>query len=123
VERKKEEDRLAALMKDDSGVRAIKDMMGGTLEEKKETPLDEKLEVEDWMNKPVDEMTEEERSRLKEFEVKKQRLEEEKEKIRKNLESELKKLKNEILDVCYRFDERLLVLFRRKLEYDYRIYE
>ena len=39
-------------MADDSGVRAIKDMMGGTLDEKKETPLDEKLEVEDWMNKP-----------------------------------------------------------------------
>jgi len=39
-------------MSDDSGVRAIKDMMGGTLDEKKETPLDEKLEVEEWMNKP-----------------------------------------------------------------------
>jgi hypothetical protein len=52
IERKKEEERIAALMKDDSGIRAIKDMMGGTLEEKKETPLDEKLEVEEWMSKP-----------------------------------------------------------------------
>jgi hypothetical protein len=52
AERKKEEDRLRALMADDSGVRAIKDMMGGTLDEKKETPLDEKLEVEEWMSKP-----------------------------------------------------------------------
>ena len=57
-------------MKDDAGLRAIKDMMNGTLEEKKETPLDEKLEIEEWMTKPLDEMSEEERSRLKEFEVK-----------------------------------------------------
>ena len=46
IERKKEEERLANLMKDDAGLRAIKDMMNGTLEEKKETPLDEKLEIE-----------------------------------------------------------------------------
>lgn len=71
---------------------SVKDMMGGTLEEKKETPLDEKLEVEEWMSKPVDDMNEEERVKFKEYEVKKQKLEEEKDKIRKNLESELKKL-------------------------------
>lgn len=110
-------------MKDDAGLRAIKDMMNGTLEEKKETPLDEKLELEEWMTKPLDEMTEEERSRLKEFEVKRQRLEEEKEKIRKNLESDLKKLRQEIIEICFRFDDHVLTLFRRKLEYDYRIYE
>lgn len=45
--------------------------MGGTLEEKKETPLDEKLEVEEWMSKPMDDMNEEERVKFKEFEVKK----------------------------------------------------
>ena len=110
-------------MEDDSGIRAVKDMMGGTLEEKKETPLDEKLEEEEWMKKPFEDMNEEERIKLKEFEVKKARLEEEKEKIRKNLENELKKLKNEILELCVRFDDKLLILFRRKLEYDYRIYE
>lgn len=58
-------------MADDSGIRAVKDMMGGTLEEKKETPLDEKLEVEEWMKKNPDDMTEEERMKLKEFEVRK----------------------------------------------------
>lgn len=40
-ERLKEEERIRALMADDAGVRAVKQMMGGTLEEKKETPLDE----------------------------------------------------------------------------------
>lgn len=68
-------------------------------------------------------MTEEERVKLKEYETKKQRLEEEKEKIRKNLENELKKLKNEIIEICMRFDEKLLYMFRRKLEFDYRIKE
>lgn len=46
-------------------------MMGGTLEEKKETPLDEKLEEEEWMKKPFEEMNEEERMKIKEYEVKK----------------------------------------------------
>lgn len=39
------------------------------------------------------------------------------------MEAELKKLNNEITDICSRFDEKLLILFRRKLEYDYRILE
>lgn len=30
-------------MADDAGIRAVKQMMGGTLEEKKETPLDEQI--------------------------------------------------------------------------------
>lgn len=70
-ERLKEEERLRQLMSDDAGQRAVKQMMGGTLEEKKETPLDEQLIVEEWMSKPVEEMNEEERIRFKEFEVKK----------------------------------------------------
>lgn len=55
--------------------------MGGTLEEKKETALNENIVEEDWMKKPIDEMTEDERVRLKEFEVKKARLDEMKEKL------------------------------------------
>jgi len=47
-------------MSDDAGQRAINQMMGGTLEErKKETKLDEELEVEEWMNLQESEMTEE----------------------------------------------------------------
>lgn len=122
-ERLKEEARLRALMADDSGIRAVKDMMGGTLEEKKDTPLDEKLEMEDWMKKNPEDMNEDERMKLKEFEFKKAKLEEEKEKLRKNLEAELKKLNIEIADICTRFDDKLLVLFRRKLEYEYRVLE
>lgn len=39
-------------MSDDSGQRALKDMMNNTLEEKKETPLDEIMAKEEWMDKP-----------------------------------------------------------------------
>jgi chromosome segregation ATPase len=99
-EKRKEEERLKALMSDDAGIRAVKQMMSGTLEERKENPLDEGLEREEWMNKPTDEMTEEERLKFKEFEVKRQRLEEEKEKIRKNLENELKKLRSDVSEIC-----------------------
>lgn len=97
--------------------------MGGTLEERKENPLDEGLEVEDWMSKPIEDMNEEERIRFKEYEVKKVRMDEEKEKIRKNLENELKKLKNDVNDICAKYDEKLLLTFKRKLEYDYRVNE
>jgi len=68
-------------------------------------------------------MTEEERMKLREFEAKEQKLKEEKEKIKKNLELELKKLRNDIQEICTKFDERLFILFRRRLEYEYRIYE
>ncbi len=49
-------------------------------------------------------MSEEDIIRLKEYEVKKQRLDEEKEKIRKNLENELKKLRSDVQDICTKFD-------------------
>lgn len=123
AERLKEEERIRARMADDSGQRALKDMMGGTLEEKKETALTETLQKEEWMSKPVDEMSEEEKLKLREYEVKEQKMNEEREKMRKNLENELKNLKNQIDDICFKFDEKLLVLFKRKLEYDQRIYE
>lgn len=97
--------------------------MNGTLEEKKETLLNEKIEREEWMDKELEDMTEEERIKLKEFEVREQRLQEERDKMRKNLENELKNLKSEINEICSKFDEKLLVLFRRKLEYDQRISE
>lgn len=75
------------------------------------------------MNKPLEDMDDEERLKFSEFEAKETLLKEEKEKIRKNLELELRKLKNEIKEICEKFDDRLLVLYRRRLEYEYRVYE
>jgi hypothetical protein len=45
-------------------------MMNGTLEVKKENFLNETLIKEDWMNKPVDEMNDDEKIRLREYEIK-----------------------------------------------------
>jgi len=122
-ERKKEEERIRLLNADDAGVRAVKQMMGGTLEEKKETPLTEELVREEWMNKPPEDMDDDERVKFAEFEAKESLVKEEREKIRKNLELELRKLKNEIKEICEKFDEKMFVLYRRRLEYEYRVQE
>jgi len=102
---------------------SVKQMMGGTLEEKKETPLTEELVREEWMNKPLEEMEDEERIKFSEFEAKEALVKEEREKIKKNLEIELRKLKNEIREICEKFDDKLFVLYRRRLEYEYRTQE
>ena len=60
-------------------------MMWGTLEEKKENLLADNLEREEWMNKPIEEMTEDEKVKLREFEVNVAKMAEEKEKHKKNL--------------------------------------
>lgn len=44
-----EEERIRRMAEDDSSIRALKDMMGGTLEEKQEAALEEAGEKEDWM--------------------------------------------------------------------------
>ena len=45
------------------------------------------------MDKPADEMTEEEKAKMKDYETKRQKAEEEKERIVKKLEAEMRKLK------------------------------
>lgn len=97
--------------------------MNGTLEVKKENILAESLTREDWMNKPLEEMTDDEKIRLREYEIKEQKQNEEKEKIRKNLENELKKLRGEIQEICTKFDEKLGLFLKRKLEFDQRVSE
>lgn len=47
--------------------------MNGTLEVKKENILAESLTKEEWMNKPVEEMTDDEKIRLREYEIKEQK--------------------------------------------------
>jgi len=97
-------------------------MMGGTeLNLKKDkgiTDLD--LIQEDWMNKPEEQMTDEEKAKFKEF---KQKEKEFKDKQRKAWEQELKKFKADIIEIKLRFEERLLMLFKKKLFIDVRILE
>ena len=66
-ERIKEEKRLAEIHADDSNIRALKMMMNNTLEEKKENILKKEIEKEDWMDKPKEEMTEQERIKFSEY--------------------------------------------------------
>ena len=68
-------------------------MMGGTLEEKKTSVLQMTVEREKQMDKPQDEMNDDEKTKLKEYETKKQKAEEEKERIVKKLQAEMRKLK------------------------------
>lgn len=97
-------------------------MMGGTelnLKKDKAT-LDQELIREDWMNKPVDEMTDDEKVKFKEFEQKEKEF---KEKQKKAWEQDLKKIKGEIIEIQLRFEERLLTLFKKKLFIDVRVLE
>ena len=96
-------------------------MMGGTeLNLKKDKGNTMEVEMEDWMNKPEDDMTEEERVKFKEF---KQKEKEFKDKQRKGWEQDLKKTKADIIDMQLKFEEQLLTMFKLKLFYDVRVLE
>lgn len=101
--------REAEAAKDDIGGRALMDMMGGTLETKKAVnPLAMELVREEWMDElTFEEMSEEQRAELEQFEAKQKAMIEEKEKQRKALELELKKLTTEISDSSRLFDEKV----------------
>ena len=73
-----EEEHRRKLQSDDAGNRALKQMMNNTLEEKKVNQLVEELVEEEWMKKPEDEMSNEEKTKLEEFKAVKAKLEEEK---------------------------------------------
>lgn len=59
---------------------------------------------EDWMNKPVEQMNDEEKYKFKEFLQKEKEF---KDKQRKAWEQELKKIKGDIVEIQLRFEERI----------------
>jgi hypothetical protein len=114
-------EREAKLKGDTVGQRGLKVMMGGELTFKKEkSSLDQELVREDWMNKPDEEMTEDERSRFKEFLQKEKEF---KEKQRKAWEFTMKNVRAEIVDIEWKFEEKFLALNKKRLFYEHRIYE
>jgi len=121
-ERRKQEEREKALQGDNVGQRGLKSMMGGTelIIKKDNNPLEAELQREDWMSKPWEEMNEEERQRLKEFEQKEKDF---KEKRRKAWEQDLKKAKADIIEIQLRFEERMLTLFKKRMFFEVRIME
>lgn len=121
-ERRKQEERERAMQGDNVGQRGLKTMMGGTeLNLKKESNLAQmELVREDWMNKPQEQMSDEEKFKLKEFLQKEKEF---KDKQRKAWEQDLKKIKSEIVEIQLRFEERISTLFKKKLFFDVRIME
>ena len=113
--------REALLKGDNVGQRGLKAMMGGELVFKKDKNLLEmELVREDWMSKPDEEMTEDEKQRYRDFLQKEKEF---KEKQRKAWEFTLKNVKNEIQEIEIKFEERILQIYKKRLFYEHRIYE
>ncbi len=68
-------------------------------------------------------MNAEEKIKYNEYLEKQERLNEEAEKLRKILNQELKKLNSSSKELIAQFDNKISVLFMKRLEYSYRIYE
>eukprot|EP00727_Mastigamoeba_balamuthi_P004157 m51a1_g13739 hypothetical protein (1077) ;mRNA; f:165001-168514 len=106
-------------------LRGLKVMMGGKLSGRTNHGMAEDQEEEqrpEWMSsKQV--FTEEEKKAIREFEKRQQTLREERQKHRKALETELKKLQGAIGEVCTTFDDKLSLLFTQKMTADQQISE
>ncbi|XP_057592496.1 cilia- and flagella-associated protein 43 [Hippopotamus amphibius kiboko] len=100
----------------DTRHRALMDMMGGVLEVKKEDILRMVIPQPAFMAKPDALWSEEERKQFKEYEKKVKELNEERDKYRKSLETEMKKLQNSIQESTQNFDEHLKRLFERRVK-------
>ncbi|XP_029425529.1 cilia- and flagella-associated protein 43 isoform X6 [Nannospalax galili] len=96
--------------------RGLMDMMGGVLEVKKEDILRMVIPQPAFIAKPDALWTEEEKKRFKEYEKKVKELNEERDKYRKSLETELKKLQNSIQESTQNFDDHLKRLFERRVK-------
>ncbi|XP_059737843.1 cilia- and flagella-associated protein 43 isoform X4 [Bos taurus] len=112
----REMERLLLTRGPDSRRRALMDMMGGVLEVKKEDILRMVIPQPPFMVKPDALWSEEERKLFKEYEKKVKELNEERDKYRKSLETEMKKLQNSIQEGTQNFDEHLKRLFERRVK-------
>eukprot|EP00658_Telonema_sp_P-2_P005332 TRINITY_DN11996_c0_g1_i1.p1 TRINITY_DN11996_c0_g1~~TRINITY_DN11996_c0_g1_i1.p1 ORF type:complete len:1325 (+),score=467.71 TRINITY_DN11996_c0_g1_i1:92-4066(+) len=121
---KEEEERLAA-MEDNIFERALDDFMHGTLEVKKEEiNLREAFPREEWMdNLAVEDMSDDQKKEFEVWQAEKAKFEEEADKYRRALESELKKLHGDNTEACSGFDEKLTELYQQMLLTHRRIYE
>ncbi|KAA8583707.1 hypothetical protein FQN60_014915 [Etheostoma spectabile] len=124
-ERKKlEEQKRAAAKGDNVRDRALDDMMDGVLEVKKEDILRMEIPPPEFvLTKPDIHWSEEEKKVYKEYEKKTNDLSEEKEKYKKSMETEIKKLQASTRDATERFDETLTKLFEKKVKCEMAIYQ
>ncbi|GBG63357.1 hypothetical protein CBR_g37714 [Chara braunii] len=118
-----EEDRLRSKQAGNMAERALKDMMDGMLTMRQdEDALDSKLERPEWMNGDRRKMTDEQLKLLKEFEAKEKVIKEEKQRRRKGLEMEYRKLKSDAQELITSFDDALTALYHERLKVEAIIY-
>ncbi|XP_006526595.1 cilia- and flagella-associated protein 43 isoform X2 [Mus musculus] len=111
-----EMERLQQARISDERQRGLMDMMGGVLEVKKEDILRMVIPQPPFMAKADALWSEDERKQFKEYEKKVKELNEERDKYRKSLEAELKKLQNSIQESTQNFDDHLKRLFERRVK-------
>ncbi|XP_034352806.1 cilia- and flagella-associated protein 43 isoform X1 [Arvicanthis niloticus] len=112
----REMERLQQARLSDARQRGLMDMMGGVLEVKKEDILRMAIPQPSFMSKADALWSEDERKQFKEYEKKVKELNEERDKYRKSLEAELKKLQSSIQENTQNFDEHLKRLFERRVK-------
>ncbi|KAK3269569.1 hypothetical protein CYMTET_21995 [Cymbomonas tetramitiformis] len=120
-EKDAEEARLRAQAGDDMFERALKNMMGGNLESKNDKENEFELVRPEWMNQ--EQLTEEQVKLKKDFEAKEKIFKEELDKRKKAMETELKKLRSDVTEVCGKFDETLGSLHMEWLVSQANVYE
>ncbi|XP_006831543.1 PREDICTED: WD repeat-containing protein 96 [Chrysochloris asiatica] len=108
-------ERWFAFQSSDVRQRALMDMMGGVLEVKKEDILKMAVPQPTFMAKPDALWSEEEKKQFKDYEKKVKELNEERDKYRKSLEAEMKKLQSIIQESTQSFDEYLKRLFGKRV--------
>ncbi|XP_039590411.1 cilia- and flagella-associated protein 43 [Polypterus senegalus] len=120
---KLEEQRRLLDKGDQARERALDDMMDGMLEVKTEDVLKIEIPRPEFASQPEDHWTEDERKQFKEYEKKVKELAEEREKYRKILEAEMKKLQGSIKDTTQAFDDTLAKLFEKKVKCEMMVYQ
>ncbi|CAH1784594.1 unnamed protein product [Owenia fusiformis] len=119
-----EAERIAKEKGDNARERALDMMMGGVLEIKMEDELKKDVPKPAFMSqKPEEEWSEDDLKMVAEYEKKVQTLNEEREKYKKQLESELKKLQLQITETMETFDQWLNNLFTRKIKTEMCVYQ
>nr|XP_056705780.1 cilia- and flagella-associated protein 43 [Euleptes europaea] len=114
--------RLAA-QGDRARERGLMDMMNGVLEVKKEDILKMEIPPPPFVAKPEGLWSEDEKKMYKEYEKKVKELNEEREKHRKILETELRKLQSSVQETTQTFDEIMNRLFEKKVKSEMVIYQ
>ncbi|XP_068133207.1 cilia- and flagella-associated protein 43 isoform X2 [Hyperolius riggenbachi] len=120
---KEEEEKILAAQEDDAKQRALNDMMGGVLEVKKEDILRMEVPRPGFLVKTEAEWTEDEKKQFKDYDKKCKDLNEEKDKYRKILEAEMKKIQASIMETTQAFDDVLTRLFEKKVKSEMVIYQ